>query len=255
MTYIYKTTPINGTVDRLDPALIASKVNSIINSLASQGWEFCEISSVQAYTNPGCFDALFAKLLPGFGGANQAKYDIAVFRKKLEQEDFLHIKSKIQEEINNDSSKPHPDTHVKCPECKKLVRNEATQCRHCGCKLKPLDGVLAEEGLKNQRLVVKSKSTNQENHQPTIENPANKSSLVNDDFHNSINDEQLDEIALAQLNANVNPLLGKLKAVGYDLVDSKTTKSKTYWRLMYSRNGSYCEFNNIKDLQDFAANF
>ena len=32
---------------------------------------------------------------------------------------------------------PSPDTHVKCPECRKLVRMEASICRHCSCKLIP----------------------------------------------------------------------------------------------------------------------
>jgi hypothetical protein len=42
-----------------------------------------------------------------------------------------------QEAINNDLSEPHPDTHVKCPDCKGLVRKEASKCRHCGCRLTP----------------------------------------------------------------------------------------------------------------------
>jgi hypothetical protein len=138
MAYIYKTLAVNGAVENLDSGLLASKVNSLINSQSTQGWEFYQINSVQAYTNPGCFDALFSKILPGSGGANQVKYDIAIFRKEISQQDFLDMKSKLQDEINNDNSKPHPNTHVKCPECKKLVRNDATQCRHCGCKLKPL---------------------------------------------------------------------------------------------------------------------
>ena len=32
---------------------------------------------------------------------------------------------------------PHPDTHVKCPDCKEFVLKEATVCKHCGCKLIP----------------------------------------------------------------------------------------------------------------------
>jgi hypothetical protein len=42
-----------------------------------------------------------------------------------------------QEKFNNDLSEPHPDTHVKCPECRGLVRKEANKCRHCGCRLTP----------------------------------------------------------------------------------------------------------------------
>ena len=32
---------------------------------------------------------------------------------------------------------PHPDTHVKCPDCREFVLEEATVCEHCGCKLIP----------------------------------------------------------------------------------------------------------------------
>lgn len=32
---------------------------------------------------------------------------------------------------------PHPDTHVKCPDCAELIRKEARVCKHCGCRLKP----------------------------------------------------------------------------------------------------------------------
>ena len=34
-------------------------------------------------------------------------------------------------------SMPTPLTHVKCPECKELIVNDARVCRHCGCKLNP----------------------------------------------------------------------------------------------------------------------
>lgn len=32
---------------------------------------------------------------------------------------------------------PSPQTHVQCPDCAELVRNEARVCKHCGCKLIP----------------------------------------------------------------------------------------------------------------------
>lgn len=32
---------------------------------------------------------------------------------------------------------PTPDTHVKCPDCRELVLNDARVCKHCGCKLTP----------------------------------------------------------------------------------------------------------------------
>ena len=32
---------------------------------------------------------------------------------------------------------PTPETHVRCPDCRELVRREATACPNCGCKLLP----------------------------------------------------------------------------------------------------------------------
>ena len=33
--------------------------------------------------------------------------------------------------------KPHPNTHIKCPDCAELIKKEARVCKHCGCKLIP----------------------------------------------------------------------------------------------------------------------
>lgn len=32
---------------------------------------------------------------------------------------------------------PSPETHVKCPDCRELVLNDARKCKHCGCSLVP----------------------------------------------------------------------------------------------------------------------
>jgi len=32
---------------------------------------------------------------------------------------------------------PTPETHVRCPDCRKLVQKEAHLCEYCGCKLIP----------------------------------------------------------------------------------------------------------------------
>jgi hypothetical protein len=32
---------------------------------------------------------------------------------------------------------PTPETHVKCPDCRELVRKDARKCRYCGCGLIP----------------------------------------------------------------------------------------------------------------------
>lgn len=36
-----------------------------------------------------------------------------------------------------DPHQPTPDTHVRCPECRELVRKDASICRHCRCRLTP----------------------------------------------------------------------------------------------------------------------
>lgn len=35
------------------------------------------------------------------------------------------------------NSTPHPDTHVRCPDCREFVLRDARVCKHCGCKLIP----------------------------------------------------------------------------------------------------------------------
>ena len=37
----------------------------------------------------------------------------------------------------SDPEAPHPDTHVRCPDCKELVRHDARKCKHCGSGLIP----------------------------------------------------------------------------------------------------------------------
>ena len=36
-----------------------------------------------------------------------------------------------------DKDEPTPQTHVRCPECRELVRHDARKCKHCGCALIP----------------------------------------------------------------------------------------------------------------------
>ena len=40
-------------------------------------------------------------------------------------------------DIKDDEDKPHPNTHVRCPDCREFVLKEARVCKHCGCKLIP----------------------------------------------------------------------------------------------------------------------
>ena len=44
----------------------------------------------------------------------------------------------VMRNLTDDSERPNPDTHVRCPECKELVRMVASKCKHCGVSLVPL---------------------------------------------------------------------------------------------------------------------
>jgi hypothetical protein len=33
--------------------------------------------------------------------------------------------------------RPNPWTHVRCPDCRELIRKDAAVCSHCGCRLVP----------------------------------------------------------------------------------------------------------------------
>lgn len=35
------------------------------------------------------------------------------------------------------AEQPTPETHVRCPDCRELVRAEARRCKHCGITLIP----------------------------------------------------------------------------------------------------------------------
>jgi membrane protein implicated in regulation of membrane protease activity len=39
--------------------------------------------------------------------------------------------------LKRNAGEPDPDTHVKCPDCRELVRMDARKCKHCGCSLVP----------------------------------------------------------------------------------------------------------------------
>jgi len=52
-----------------------------------------------------------------------------------------------------DSNAPTPETHVRCPDCRELVRMDARKCKHCGCVLVPQTiGSQAEEEATDRAL-------------------------------------------------------------------------------------------------------
>lgn len=40
--------------------------------------------------------------------------------------------------LKKDPEAPDPETHVRCPDCKELVRHDAIKCKHCGSALTPI---------------------------------------------------------------------------------------------------------------------
>jgi hypothetical protein len=43
----------------------------------------------------------------------------------------------FKQTLTAENAPPTPETHVKCPDCKELVRKEASKCKHCGSNLIP----------------------------------------------------------------------------------------------------------------------
>lgn len=47
--------------------------------------------------------------------------------------------------ITAESAGPTAETHVRCPDCKELVRKDANVCKHCKCRLVPEGSVIGPE--------------------------------------------------------------------------------------------------------------
>jgi len=125
-------------------------------------------------------------------------------------------------------------------------------------------GMLTNEGLietyifkrlTNNKIAFESESKARSENQPIAKQEEQKPTVKLEEPVLIVTDGPLEEVALLELNKTVNPLLEKLKAVGYEISDSKITRLTTYWKLTYPSNGSFCEFNSVKELQDFAKNF
>jgi hypothetical protein len=48
----------------------------------------------------------------------------------------LHIIVAVLEQ-RKDPAQPTPDTHVRCPDCREVVRKDARICKHCRTQLTP----------------------------------------------------------------------------------------------------------------------
>ena len=49
----------------------------------------------------------------------------------------LHLIYSAANKRGPQESTPTPKTHVRCPACRELVRNDARKCKHCGVELEP----------------------------------------------------------------------------------------------------------------------
>jgi len=103
MNYIYKALPFKGSVDeQINPSLVAAQLTVLINSQNYEGWEFYQINSVNISVNPGCIAGLLGTR------AFDQKYDMAIFRKTLSQEELSQQavnREKYQAEAKKEESK------------------------------------------------------------------------------------------------------------------------------------------------------
>jgi hypothetical protein len=50
---------------------------------------------------------------------------------------FALIALLVMPSVGAGVDEPTPSTHLRCPDCRELVRKDARVCKHCGCKLIP----------------------------------------------------------------------------------------------------------------------
>lgn len=61
------------------------------------------------------------------------------------------VASRKPAQVAADTEAPSPLTHVRCPDCRELVRADAVKCKHCGVALKPVDPELLRKEATQQR--------------------------------------------------------------------------------------------------------
>ena len=86
-------------------------------------WFLCGVASMMIANNKGrsgCGWFLLGVLLGPFGIL------------------FALIASSVQP-TPIDPEAPTSETHVRCPECRELVRRDARRCKHCGITLVPIE--------------------------------------------------------------------------------------------------------------------
>ena len=59
-TYEYKVMPFTSAVQAgQNAAVVGQQLESVINNMSRQGWEFCALNDVNVEVRPGCLQALF----------------------------------------------------------------------------------------------------------------------------------------------------------------------------------------------------
>jgi hypothetical protein len=104
MNYIYKALPFKGNVSELDPSIVAAQLTILINSQNFEGWEFYQINAVNISVSPGCIAGLIG------AKAFDQKYDMAIFRKTLSQEDLAQQainRENYKDELKKEESKDY----------------------------------------------------------------------------------------------------------------------------------------------------
>jgi hypothetical protein len=92
---------------------------------------------------------------------------------------------------------PHPDTHVRCPDCREFVLNEASICKHCGCKLIPQGKV--QNGINNKNITLDKVS---------------EVSLLNFDGDKSLENDSYKIYLVKKYGIEKNEALGKIICQG-----------------------------------------
>lgn len=120
----------------------------------------------------------------------------------------------FKQTLTEENAPPSPKTHIKCPDCKELVRKEARVCKHCGCKLVPDSAVSEENAKESFAAPVKTELNSAEKR---------------------IRDESLDY----------------LTAAGYEFLKEEITSKGLSWTLT-GKSGSNFTFESLSELKQFA---
>lgn len=76
--YVYHVSPFMGSIKGKQNAnSVSQQLQTLINSYAKKGWEFCSVGEVNIEVSPGCIGGLLGR------GSEYVKFDQVVFRRPL----------------------------------------------------------------------------------------------------------------------------------------------------------------------------